>query len=158
MYNCTGSDHVDDPNGSTKLHMDLTDAVNVMLWAGQCSDGTPGYALWDIFPASASDIVRQFLQELGFGDVTMGDIIHSQSVYITLALKKILYEKYGVQPYTVHQYPGQAVFIPAGCAHQVCCYRLRPSYAKYANFKPRLLTKRTQSRLPVISFPSRISV
>ena len=37
-----------------------------------------------------------------------------------------IYKKYGVRPCVVHQRPGEAVFIPAGWAHQVrdrhCCF------------------------------------
>ena len=31
-------------------------------------------------------------------------------------------DKYRVRPYTIFQYPGDVVFIPAYCAHQVSCY------------------------------------
>ncbi|KAJ7853152.1 hypothetical protein B0H14DRAFT_3136940 [Mycena olivaceomarginata] len=34
-------------------------------------------------------------------------------------LRRRLWAKYGVQSYRVYQRPGEAIFIPAGCAHQV---------------------------------------
>jgi hypothetical protein len=116
MYNASGSNG---HHGSTALHMDVTDAVNIMVWAASCSDGSAGYALWHIFPAAASDILRQFLREQGF--IGAGDPIHSQSIYITPAMLQLLFEKYGIRPHVIHQHAGEAVFIPDGCAHQVCC-------------------------------------
>jgi hypothetical protein len=118
MYNCKGCMLADDPNGSTKLHMDLTDAVNIMIWAGDCSDGTPGYALWHIFPAAVSHILRQFLVEEGFK--RFGDVIHSQEIYVNDAMLGRLYDKHNIRPHVICQRQGEAVFIPAGGAHQVC--------------------------------------
>jgi hypothetical protein len=156
MYNCNGCEREDDPNGSTKLHMDLTDAVNIMLWAGKCSDGTNGFALWHIFSAEMSDIVRQFLQEEGL--VEAGDLIHSQNIYINRAMRQRLYAKYGIRPAEIYQRPGEAVFIPAGCAHQVRPLLLPRASSSLINFRFRLPTDRTQSRLRVISFPYKIFI
>jgi hypothetical protein len=69
-------------HGLTKLHMDITDTVNLMLWAADSSDGKAGYALWHIFPASASSILCKFLMEEQ-GAMGSGDLIHSQAVYLT---------------------------------------------------------------------------
>jgi hypothetical protein len=118
MYNAKRCEAEDDHNGSTKLHMDLTDAVNIMLWAGLCHDGSPGYALWHLYPPGMAIILRQFFGEEGF-DKGAGDVIHSQRIYVTSAMHERIYEKYGAKPYVVHQRPGEAVFIPAGWAHQV---------------------------------------
>ncbi|KIM80675.1 hypothetical protein PILCRDRAFT_52980, partial [Piloderma croceum F 1598] len=63
MYNADGSMQDDQHHGSTKLHMDITDALNLMVWAAKLPDGSPGYAIWHIFPAAISDILRQFLRE-----------------------------------------------------------------------------------------------
>jgi JmjC domain, hydroxylase len=129
MYNSNGCAVEDDHNGSTKLHMDLTDAVNIMLWAGLCSDGSPGYALWHLYPPQVANILRQFFREEGF-DEKAGDFIHGQRIYVNFAMQQRLYEKYGVKPYVIRQRPGEAVFIPAGWAHQVCYHHFfqEPSY------------------------------
>jgi hypothetical protein len=110
--------------------MDLTDAVNIMIWAGKCSDGSPGYALWHIFPAEVADILRRFLREEGLSEAG-GDLIHTQKIYVNSSMLGRLYEKHGVRPYIIYQRPGEAVFIPAGCAHQVRCRLCLPerSYA-----------------------------
>jgi len=101
--------------------MDITDAVNVMLWAAE-KDGEPGYALWHIFPASASQRLRKFLRD-AVGFTGLGDPIHSQTFYLTPALLTRLTVEYEVAPYVIKQYPGHVVYIPAGCAHQVCSPR-----------------------------------
>jgi hypothetical protein len=63
-------------------------------------------------------LLRKFIiEECAF--TGPGDPIHSQHIYLTPELLRRLFEKYGIRPYGVHQYPGEAVFIPAYCAHQV---------------------------------------
>ena len=121
MYNAYGTSQDDTHHGSTRLHMDLTDAVNIMLWAARLPDGNPGCALWHIFPAEASSPLRTFLKNDGGFDQA-GDPIHSQSIYLTPGMLETLATKYAVHPFTIWQRPGEAVFIPAGCAHQVSCY------------------------------------
>lgn len=47
------------------------------------------------------------------------DPIHDQSWYLDQALRRRLYEEYGVQGWAIVQFLGDAVFIPAGAPHQV---------------------------------------
>ena len=111
----------DHHHGSTKLHMDLTDAANMMLWSKIGPDGTAGCALWHIFAAADAFLLRKFISEYcGFNG--LGDPVHSQIIYLTPELLELLFKIYGVRPYTIYQYPGKVVFIPAYCAHQVCLY------------------------------------
>ncbi|KAF7969063.1 hypothetical protein HWV62_28411 [Athelia sp. TMB] len=51
-YVAQGTKQDDEHSGSTVLHMDLTSAVNVMIWCADLAPGTPGYAVWHIFPAN----------------------------------------------------------------------------------------------------------
>ena len=118
MYNANGSERPDDIYGSTKLHMDLTDAVNIMVWAANCRNGGPGYALWHIFPPEAAEILHRFFQEQGFV-AGSGDLIHLQNIYVHDGMLKRLAAKYNIRPYTIRQHANQAVFVPARCAHQV---------------------------------------
>jgi [histone H3]-dimethyl-L-lysine9 demethylase len=121
MYNCNGSDSADDPHGSTKLHKDITDAINVMVWAANLPNGQPGYALWHLFHPAVSKILRQSLREEGF-DEQDGDLINAQCVYVTEDMLGRLASKYNVRPHVISQRPGDAVFIPAGWGHQVSFY------------------------------------
>jgi lysine-specific demethylase 3 len=103
---------------STRLHMDITDAYNELLFAAKCPDGTPGCADWDLFRPEDAFFVRKFIrEECGFQGPE--DPIHSQSIYLTRELLERLFKKYGVRPITIRQYQGEIVFIPAYCAHQV---------------------------------------
>lgn len=47
------------------------------------------------------------------------DAIHSQSISFTPDMLVRLEKECAVKPYTIQQKMGEAVFIPAGCAHQV---------------------------------------
>jgi len=142
MYNSMASSQNAGSKGSTRIHMDMADAMNVMLYASDCPDGTPGYAAWDLFRAEDSDKLRAFLKKR-FGPTSGGnasavgqqaadkaaaavqiqmvvhDPIHSQQFYLDVELRKALFDEFGVKSYRIYQRPGEGVFIPAGCAHQV---------------------------------------
>ena len=62
--------------------------------------------------------IRQFLKK-HFKGQYQNDPIHAQSFYLDVELRKKLFEEYGVKSFRIYQRPGEAVFIPAGCAHQV---------------------------------------
>ncbi|KAK8870060.1 hypothetical protein IAR55_000630 [Kwoniella newhampshirensis] len=159
MYNAFAAVEAAGGFGSTRLHMDVADAINVMLYAsprGPTNSAStpslqsskepikepsqaiveenndeshtrapgakqePGCAVWDLFRAEDSDQIREFLKEKFDQTHKFTDPIHSQLFYLDASLRKELWEKKGVVSWRVYQYPGQAVFIPAGCAHQVC--------------------------------------
>jgi len=48
------------------------------------------------------------------------DVIHDQQTYLSEDLLVELRETFGVRSWRIYQRVGEAVFIPAGCAHQVC--------------------------------------
>lgn len=104
--------------------MDMADAVNVMLYASPRKDGSPGYAAWNIFRAEDAQGIRDFLRER-FPGGAFGDPIHSQIYFLDTELRKELWESKHISSWRIEQKPGEAVFIPAGCAHQVMgkrCY------------------------------------
>lgn len=45
--------------------------------------------------------------------------IHTQRFFLTRPLRAALLASHGVRSFRIHQRPGQAVLVPAGCAHQV---------------------------------------
>ncbi|KAF7725526.1 hypothetical protein EC973_009556 [Apophysomyces ossiformis] len=104
--------------GTTKLHCDMADAVNVMCYAHIVD--TKASATWDIYPSESLSILREFAakiaKERGF---QVQHPIHSQWIYLDDELQDRLWQEYGIKSWRVHQNVGDAVFIPAGCAHQV---------------------------------------
>ena len=118
MYIAYGSVEDNFHHGSTKLHIDMTDAVNIMVWVSNRKDQQQSYALWRIFPHDASSLICQFLRaNTGFSGP--GNPIHAQGTYFTEDMLAELEKQTGVRPFTIKQCIGDAIFIPAGCAHQV---------------------------------------
>lgn len=113
----------DDSCGTTKLHLDVTDAFNLMVWS---TDSSSPAALWHIFPADSTEKLKVFLRETVRQGLEPLDPVHCQAHYLSKGMLAELASKYGVRPWTVHQRTGDMVFIPAGCAHQVS-----PSLARY---------------------------
>ncbi|KAG6914045.1 hypothetical protein DXG01_002781 [Tephrocybe rancida] len=131
MYNAMATTLSAGSKGSTRLHMDMADAVNIMTYASPAPNGGPGCAAWDLFRAEDSDKLRAYLasrntQGVSGGaaqkDWTANDPIHGQQFYLDEEMRVELWEIWGVMSYRFYQRPGEAVFIPAGCAHQVCCF------------------------------------
>ncbi|KAI0677004.1 Clavaminate synthase-like protein [Trametes maxima] len=119
MYNAMASFESQGSKGSTRLHMDMADAINIMTYASPTPDGRPGCAAWDIFRADDTTKLRKFLRKKFKGQY-QHDPIHSQQFYLDSTLRQELYNDYQVRSHRIYQRPGEAVFIPAGCAHQVC--------------------------------------
>jgi lysine-specific demethylase 3 len=118
MYNALASSEKEGTKGSTRLHMDMADAVNIMTYASITPTGGEGYAAWDIYKPEDAETIRKFLRDR-FTTPQQQDPIHSQQYYLDTTLRRQLYEKTGVASHRIYQRAGEAVFIPAGCAHQV---------------------------------------
>ncbi|POY75518.1 hypothetical protein BMF94_1420 [Rhodotorula taiwanensis] len=130
--------------GSTKLH-----TVNIMLWSSDAPDGSPGVAAWDLFRAEDAELIRDFLYEQialqeGLQDAAEArryhdDPIHAQRFYLDAGLLNALHRSKGVRPYRILQRPGQAVFIPAAVAHQVCnladCIKVATDFVSIENLE-----------------------
>ncbi|XP_051715664.1 lysine-specific demethylase 3B isoform X7 [Ctenopharyngodon idella] len=160
MYNAYGLISTEDRKvGTTNLHLDVSDAVNVMVYVGVPEGDTdqeheadlagfkevmltieegdvddmtkkrvyevkekPG-ALWHIYAAKDAEKIRELLrkvgEEQGQENPPDHDPIHDQSWYLDQTLRRRLFEEYGVQGWSIVQFLGDAVFIPAGAPHQV---------------------------------------
>jgi lysine-specific demethylase 3 len=146
MYNAMASFESAGSKGSTRLHMDMADAVNIMTYASPTPDGKPGCAAWDLFRASDADKLRVFLRRKFKGSY-QHDPIHSQQIYLDSTLRKELFDMYGIKSHRIYQKPGEAVFIPAGCAHQVRsvqCYACLHRTQWYLRFATSQIVSRLQ--------------
>ena len=142
------------PAPTTNLHVDMADAVNVLVHVeadhpppppladaeaavppappagdvyGQSIQPTHG-AVWHVFSQSDTLLLQAMLpalvRERGVreGDRAKLDSTHpllDGCIYLDDALLAELYQQAGIVPYVVMQRLGDALLVPAGCAHQV---------------------------------------
>ncbi|GAB4844607.1 hypothetical protein Ancab_038007 [Ancistrocladus abbreviatus] len=96
-----------------------------------------GAAVWDIFRRQDVPKLIEYLQKhkkefRHINNLPVRSVIHpihDQTLFLSEKHKQQLKEEYNVEPWTFEQYLGEAVFIPAGCPHQV---RNRQSCIKVA--------------------------
>ncbi|XP_042758581.1 lysine-specific demethylase JMJ26 [Lactuca sativa] len=99
---------------------------------GGCVDGSDsdleeGGALWDVFRREDTPKLQEYLKKhfkefrhafcLPLQQVIHP--IHDQTFYLTMDHKRKLKEEFGIEAWSFVQKLGDAVFIPAGCVHQV---------------------------------------
>uniref|UniRef100_A0A672KR71 Probable JmjC domain-containing histone demethylation protein 2C n=1 Tax=Sinocyclocheilus grahami TaxID=75366 RepID=A0A672KR71_SINGR len=98
---------------------DLDDNVKKRL---KDSSETPG-ALWHIYTSKDGEKIKEFLHKLakeqGVEIPVDRDPIREPSWYLSRKLRQRLLEEYAVQGWTVVQFLGDSVLIPAGALHQV---------------------------------------
>ncbi|KAF4571133.1 hypothetical protein EYR36_008461 [Pleurotus pulmonarius] len=109
MYAAMASKFGDEGHGSTRLHIDISDAVNIMA---------RGEALWHVFLSKDADQLKKYVGTKCKGpwlnDNTFLNQYHKYLTPTDLAELKEL----GIIPFTFRQCQGDVVFIPAGSPHQ----------------------------------------
>ncbi|GAA0169879.1 histone modifying enzyme [Lithospermum erythrorhizon] len=86
-----------------------------------------GGAVWDIFRREDVPKLTNYLQKhwkefRHINDLPVPSVvhpIHDQTLYLNEKHMKQLKEEFNIEPWTFEQFLGEAVFIPAGCPHQV---------------------------------------
>ena len=117
-----------DGDSVTKLHLDVADAINVMVHSSSSCEG----ALWHIFRREDTSKLKAFLfrHKTRFvhnqSNKDMDNITHhtvdpifDQIFYLSSRALELLKEEEGVVPWTTTQKRNEAVLVPAGCAHQI---------------------------------------
>eukprot|EP00210_Caulerpa_lentillifera_P008628 g8231.t1 len=101
----------DGTDSVTKLHLDMSDAINIVLHSHKKpEEDTNGAAVWYVIARRDIAEVKQFL-----GDV---DVFSKKDTYLEAAQRDELAEK-GVQIWSFSQNDNEAVYVPSGCPHQV---------------------------------------
>ncbi|VDN96029.1 unnamed protein product [Rodentolepis nana] len=89
--------------------------------------GLPG-AVWHIFRPCDTAGLREFLIKIDklssqsssrSESSAGGDVIHDQRMFLSQEQLEKLRAETGIKPYTILQFPGDAILIPAGSVHQV---------------------------------------
>ncbi|KAI3707498.1 hypothetical protein L6452_26078 [Arctium lappa] len=128
---CTGRDdslHIEEVTNDEQT--EAIEEVDNQDDSGTCVDGSDlqeGGALWDIFRREDTPRLEEYLKKhfREFRHIFCCPLqqvihpIHDQTFYLTMEHKRKLKEEFGIEPWTFVQKLGDAVFIPAGCAHQV---------------------------------------
>ena len=105
--------------GSTRLHKDMTNAVNLMPLS--IPNGTSRGALWTIVALEDVTHLVTYLESIRNDLDISPDLnpILNQRVYIDEALRVRIREEAGIHLFQVQQDQGDTIFIPAGLPHQV---------------------------------------
>ncbi|KAK7258496.1 hypothetical protein RIF29_24075 [Crotalaria pallida] len=127
----------DNVSGSPELRESKQGPEKDCLEAESGSEDVLGGAVWDIFRRQDVPKLIEYLRKhknefRHIGNFPVESVIHpihDQTLFLNERHKKQLKMEFNVEPWTFEQHLGEAVFIPAGCPHQV---RNRQSCIKVA--------------------------
>ena len=95
---------------TTCIHLDMSDAINLML---------VGTACWRFFPQDKTAELEMFLKEIYPEADANSSLIHDQTCTLTTEQVEEFEAINNCKVYTIIQRQGDAIFIPCGVAHQV---------------------------------------
>ena len=98
-------------------HIDIADAVNYAVYSADRSGST--CAEWILIHRNDLELVNEYLHHKDPKFHDDGHAVLSSQFFLTPMMTQELSER-GVRVYNIAQSVGDAVFIPVGCAHQVC--------------------------------------
>jgi len=106
--------------GSQFLQVSLTGMVNVLLHSQAITSEVRCGSRWDIWPHSSIPLLARLLDNNApLSDCDLGGPISRATYYLGRDLITDAATA-GAIPWTCIQNPGDALFIPSGCPHQVC--------------------------------------
>jgi len=153
-------------NTATSLHFDMSDAVNLLVHVGspppqdlEGAKAVPLYnpdagALWHIWNREDVPALAAYLKEFAKRKGEDGDhAIFDHSVYVDDDMLATLAEQHKVVPHIFYQKTGDAIFIPAGCPHQVknvrCCIKVAEDFVSPENLEYCIQLTEEFRKLPV---------
>ncbi|KAJ6853781.1 lysine-specific demethylase JMJ25 [Iris pallida] len=129
MNKCTsGFDVMEDPvcSGTDMISTGKKGSVNSDKDSADFQQNVHAAAIWDVFRRQDVPKLNEFLrvhwQEFTTTNRLVDPISHpiyEKALYLKDKVKRKLKEEHRIEPWTIEQHVGEAVFIPAGCPFQV---------------------------------------